>query len=39
VVYTTNTIAALNRQIRKTIKTRGRFRTDDAPASSWLGFS
>jgi putative transposase len=30
VVYTTNTIEALNRQIRKTIKTRGQFPTDDA---------
>src|SRR4051794_17091123 len=30
VVYTTNTIEALNRQIRKTIKTRGHFPTEDA---------
>jgi putative transposase len=30
VVYTTNTIEALHRQIRKTIKTRGHFPTDDA---------
>lgn len=30
VVYTTNTIEALNRQIRKIIKTRGQFPTEDA---------
>ena len=30
VVYTTNTIEALNRQIRKIIKTRGSFPNDDA---------
>jgi len=30
VVYTTNTIEALHRQIRKTIKTRGHFTTEDA---------
>jgi putative transposase len=30
VVYTTNTIEALNRQIRKVIKTRGSFPTEDA---------
>jgi putative transposase len=30
VVYTTNTIEALNRQIRKIIKTRGHFPTEDA---------
>ena len=30
VVYTTNTIEALHRQIRKTIKTRGHFPTEDA---------
>ena len=30
VVYTTNTIEALNRQIRKIIKTRGSFPTDEA---------
>jgi putative transposase len=30
IVYTTNTIEALNRQIRKTIKTRGHFPTEDA---------
>ena len=30
VVYTTNTIEALNRQIRKTIKIRGQFPIDDA---------
>lgn len=30
VVYTTNTIEALNRQIRKIIKTRGSFPTEDA---------
>jgi putative transposase len=30
IVYTTNTIEALNRQIRKTIKTRGHFPTQDA---------
>jgi putative transposase len=29
-VYTTNTIEALNRQIRKIIKTRGHFPTEDA---------
>jgi len=29
-VYTTNTIEALNRQIRKTIKTRGSFPTEDS---------
>jgi putative transposase len=29
-VYTTNTIEALNRQIRKIIKTRGQFPTEDA---------
>jgi putative transposase len=32
VVYTTNTIEALHRQIRKTIKTRGHFPTDVLPA-------
>ena len=30
IVYTTNTIEALNRQIRKAIKTRGHFPTEDA---------
>ena len=30
IVYTTNSIEALNRQIRKTIKTRGHFPTQDA---------
>ena len=30
VVYTTNSIEALNRQIRKIIKTRGHFPTEDA---------
>jgi transposase-like protein len=30
IVYTTNTIEALNRQIRKVIKTRGHFPTEDA---------
>lgn len=30
VVYTTNTIEALHRQIRKTIKTRGHFLTEEA---------
>ena len=30
VIYTTNAIEALNRQIRKAIKTRGHFPTDDA---------
>lgn len=30
IVYTTNTIEALNRQIRKIIKTRGHFPTEDA---------
>ena len=30
VIYTTNTIEALHRQIRKTIKTRGHFPTEDA---------
>jgi putative transposase len=30
IIYTTNTIEALNRQIRKTIKTRGHFPTEDA---------
>ena len=30
VVYTTNTIEALNRQVRKIIKTRGQFPTEDA---------
>lgn len=30
IIYTTNSIEALNRQIRKTIKTRGQFPTDDA---------
>jgi putative transposase len=30
IVYTTNTIEALNRQIRKVIKTRGHFPTKDA---------
>jgi putative transposase len=30
VIYTTNTIEALNRQIRKIIKTRGHFPTEDA---------
>src|SRR3954454_6428028 len=30
VVYTTNTIEALNRQVRKIIKTRGHFPTEDA---------
>ncbi len=30
VIYTTNTIEALNRQIRKIIKTRGSFPTEDA---------
>ena len=30
VVYTTNTIEALHRQIRKTIKTRGHFPNEDA---------
>jgi putative transposase len=30
VVYTTNTIEALHRQIRKTIKTRGHFPTEEA---------
>jgi putative transposase len=29
-VYTTNTIQALNRQVRKIIKTRGQFPTEDA---------
>jgi putative transposase len=33
-VYTTNTIEALNRQIRKIIKTRGSFPTKTPPASS-----
>ncbi len=33
-VYTTNTIEALNRQIRKIIKTRGSFPTRTPPASS-----
>ena len=30
IVYTTNTIEALNRQIRKVIKTRGSFPTEDS---------
>jgi putative transposase len=30
IVYTTNTIEALHRQVRKTIKTRGHFPTEDA---------
>jgi transposase-like protein len=30
VIYTTNTIEALNRQIRKIIKTRGSFPSDEA---------
>ncbi len=30
VIYTTNTIEALNRQIRKIIKTRGHFPTEDS---------
>jgi putative transposase len=30
IIYTTNTIEALHRQIRKTIKTRGHFPTEDA---------
>ena len=30
VIYTTNAIEALNRQLRKVIKTRGHFPTDDA---------
>lgn len=30
IIYTTNSIESLNRQIRKTIKTRGQFPTDDA---------
>jgi len=29
-IYTTNAIEAINRQIRKVIKTRGSFPTDDA---------
>ena len=33
VVYTTNTIEALHRQIRKTITTRGHFPTEEPPAS------
>ena len=37
VVYTTNTIEALHRQIRKTIKTRGHFPTWSRPelAGGW----
>jgi putative transposase len=34
VIYTTNTIEALHRQIRKTIKTRGDFPTEDAARNS-----
>jgi putative transposase len=30
VIYTTNTIEAINRQIRKVIKTKGSFPSDDA---------
>jgi putative transposase len=30
IVYTTNAIEALHRQVRKTIKTRGHFPTEDA---------
>ena len=30
IVYTTNSIEAVNRQLRKVIKTRGRFPTEDA---------
>ena len=30
IIYTTNTLEALNRQIRKIIKTRGHFPTEDA---------
>ena len=30
IVYTTNSIEAVNRQLRKIIKTRGHFPTDDA---------
>ena len=31
VIYTTNAIEALNRQLRKAIKTKGSFPTEDAP--------
>jgi putative transposase len=33
VIYTTNAIEALNRQLRKAIKTKGHFRTRTPPAS------
>jgi putative transposase len=40
IVYTTNTIEALNRQIRKTIKTRGHFPTEDAARKLiWLAIT
>jgi putative transposase len=40
VVYTTNTIEALNRQVRKIIKTRGHFPTEDAARKLiWLAIS
>jgi putative transposase len=40
VVYTTNTIEALNRQIRKIIKTRGHFPTEDAARKLiWLAIT
>jgi putative transposase len=39
-VYTTNTIEALNRQIRKIIKTRGQFPTEDAARKLiWLAIT
>ena len=40
IVYTTNTIEALNRQIRKVIKTRGHFPTEDAARKLiWLAIT
>ena len=39
-VYTTNTIEALNRQVRKIIKTRGQFPTEDAARKLiWLAIT
>ena len=39
VVYTTNAIEALNRQLRKAIKTKGHFPNEEAPASSSISRS
>jgi transposase-like protein len=37
VIYTTNTIQRVNARLRKIIKTRGHFRSDDAaPKLIWL---